>query len=460
MTCSTRATSAFSPTATDPGAVPAAEVTRALEICHDRLLAAPRIFIGYSGGLDSTVLLHAAHRIFGVRAVALHGNHGLHGDAGRWERHCRETCEALGVPLASTSLEVHAAGQGLEAAAREARFAWFREQLDSGDVLLLAHHQDDQAETLLLRLLRGAGPDGLGAMPRERSLGRGQLLRPFLDLPRACLVDYAQRHGLRWIDDPSNDDEQFDRNYLRRRVLPLIEDRWPAYRGGFARTAGLLREASALRDAAAPQACRSITGDPGFACADLPEAPAAAALAIRSWLRLQGLTMPGHAQLLEFLRQLREGRGASLATPVWTLERYRDHVYARARSAAVKIGERDLMPGEALQLPGMGMVRLLSTREPGARGEEDTREPMGRLFLRPRRGGERVATAAGRHRSVKTLLQELGVPPWWRDRLPLLFEARGGREELLAVGPYAAAPRLGILGLSLSWSPEILAHSD
>ena len=153
-------------------------------------------FVGYSGGPDSTVLLHAVARRWPGQVTALHAQHGLLPEAPAWLRHCEDTCARWNVPLHSEVLQVKTDGRGLEAAARSARYAWFERCVEAGDVLLLAHHQDDQAETLLLRLLRGAGPEGLGAIPRVRSVGAGRLIRPFLDLPRELLEAYAKGHGL------------------------------------------------------------------------------------------------------------------------------------------------------------------------------------------------------------------------------------------------------------------------
>ena len=435
-------------------------VSLALERCRDTLRAATQVFIGFSGGLDSTVLLHATRALLSsgvpdANLVALHANHGLHGDAALWEAHCAKICAQLTVPCRSKILHVEASGRGLEAAARDARFAWFAEHLGAGDLLLLAHHQDDQAETLLLRLLRGAGPDGLSAIPPARDLGAGRVVRPLLPVPRSELARYAQRHRLSWIDDPSNDDDTYDRNYLRRRVLPVLEARWPAYREVLSRTADLLREAAAERINLAPATCFSATGDPGFACTDLPAEPAAAALAVRAWLRQWGLPMPGRLRLGEFLRQLRGAGGASLATDAWVLTRFRDAVYVHGREMDAPTGEALLMLDEELDLQDCGRIALIAresaedvpVRDPGAR-------KRGIFVLRWRRSGERLATASGQHRDLKKVFQEAGVPPWWRSRVPLVYERREDREELIAVGSFAFAPRLGELGLRVSWTPQ------
>ncbi|HTL14699.1 MAG TPA: tRNA lysidine(34) synthetase TilS, partial [Thermomonas sp.] len=221
------------------------------------------VLLGYSGGLDSGVLLHllaADPRIRASGLRALHVHHGLHPDADAWAAHCRAACEGLRVPLEVVRVRVDRdAGLGPEGAAREARHGAFAAALGEGEVLALAHHRDDQAETLLLRALRGAGVDGLAAMRRERAFARGLLWRPLLDAPRAALLAYARAHGLRWIEDPGNAGTDPDRNFLRHAVFPLLRDRWPHAADALARSAALCAEAAdllAAGDAAALEAVR------------------------------------------------------------------------------------------------------------------------------------------------------------------------------------------------------------
>jgi tRNA(Ile)-lysidine synthase len=421
----------------------------ALEAHAATLVSAPRILVAYSGGLDSTVLLHATHLRFPGAVAALHANHGLHGDAQSWERHCRAFCNDRRIPLCSTRLRLARDGSGPEAAARAARMAWFAEQLGPGEPLLLAQHRDDQAETLLLRLLRGAGPDGLAAMAPERPLGAGRLLRPLLALSRSTLAAFAQRHGLRWIEDPSNSDDRYDRNYLRHRIMPLLRGRWAGCDATLARAAELLRESAGARSPA-PARCFSVIGDPGFSLEAVRCDAATAAERVRAWLRDAGLTMPGRAHLDEFLRQSREGQGASLATRDWTLTRFRDAVFAHPGFADTPAFERGVAVGERLVLPGIGTIEVRGD-DPAAPGEDG-----GTLVLALRAGGERLAASRGIHRPLKTVLQEKAVPPWWRGRMPLLFEEVRGRRELLAAGSLIRTPRCRELGLHLLWRPALL----
>ena len=190
------------------------------------------VAVGFSGGLDSTVLLHALltlkqQRRFSIRA--LHVDHGIHPQSDRWSEHCAAICREWGVDLAIGRVQLaDGAPGGLESAARLARYGWFKRTLEDSEVLFLAHHADDQLETLLYRLMRGAGPVGLRAMADDRLHQGTRILRPMLKFPRADLMQYAVEHGLRWQEDPANDDLAFDRVYLRRKVLPLLVDRWPS----------------------------------------------------------------------------------------------------------------------------------------------------------------------------------------------------------------------------------------
>src|SRR3990167_11163376 len=219
---------------------------------HDALsdLGGRSLLVGLSGGVDSTVLLHAlatARTEPNAGLRALHVHHGLHADADQWSEHCLRLCASLGVPCIIERVRVRRdSGHGMEGAARDARYAAFAQHLRAGESLVLAHHQDDQAETVLLRLLRGSGSEGLAAMRRQRSFADGVLLRPLLGLARPQLLAYANSHGLTWCDDPSNEDDGPDRNFLRRQVMPLLRQRWPQATGALAQSAALLADDSRL----------------------------------------------------------------------------------------------------------------------------------------------------------------------------------------------------------------------
>ncbi|MCB1757296.1 MAG: tRNA lysidine(34) synthetase TilS, partial [Gammaproteobacteria bacterium] len=223
-----------------------------IERLPDEFPQTRRILIAFSGGLDSRVLLHLAASVRERLTAALravHIDHGLQAESGQWAEACRTLCRRLAIPLDVLEANLRPEkGQSVEAEARQHRYALFESLLLPGDLLLLAQHADDQAETVLLQLLRGAGPAGLAAMPRTRRLGAGLLVRPLLDVPRAALEDFARHKGLDWIDDPSNRQHRFDRNYLRHEILPLLEKRFPAYRQTLARSAAHCAESAGMLD--------------------------------------------------------------------------------------------------------------------------------------------------------------------------------------------------------------------
>lgn len=403
-------------------------------------LAAPYWYVGYSGGVDSTVLLHLLHRWCAAHSEspplgAIHINHALQSAAGDWQRHCATVCAALGLPFTARTVEVQAGGSR-EAAARAARYRAFEEHLPAGAVLFLGHHLDDQVETFFLRLLRGAGVEGLAGMPRTRPLGAAQLARPLLDVSRSEIEHYAAHHGLEYVEDPSNANTAMDRNFLRAQALPLLATRWPAYRHSVARAIGHLTDMAAAmaRELGDTETTYSVLGDPGLALAQLGNSPEAiAATRLRAWLRTMGCQAPDLATLVEFLRQLREAdvdTSPVLACGAYSLQRYREAIYLLPDfSAPPPEVELEVAPGSRNDVPGVGAVSLRASVDDGlwlAPGET--------LTLRWRRGGERcrLPGRAG-SRALKTLLQDWGVPPWWRDRVPLFYVD----EELLAIGDLA-----------------------
>jgi len=398
------------------------------------LLGASHWYVGYSGGVDSTALLHLLHQWCCAHETApglsaLHINHGLHHNADDWQRHCEDLCRSLDRPLSTLRVDVPVAGS-VEQAAREARYRAFAGQLQPGALLFLGHHLDDQVETFFLRLLRGAGVEGLAAMPRRRPLGAGELVRPLLAFIRDQLEDYVLRHQLVYVEDPSNRNTGMARNFLRREALPLLAARWPAYRQAVARASGHLASAArALADA--PETVRSVMGDPGVPLdALVGPAPEEAARHLRAWLRARGCRAPDRALLAEFLRQVREAAGdggPKMVCGDYSLQRFRDAVYLLpAFDAPPPPAPCELAPGDRRDIPGIGTVSLEPAGAAGLQlGEGE------HLTLRWRRGGERcrLPGRTGSH-SLKALLQELQVPPWWRDRIPLVYLG----EELLAIG--------------------------
>lgn len=410
-----------------------------------------RVLVGFSGGMDSTALLHLlAHSREILRPVrAIHVNHGLHADADRWTRHCQDVCAALGVELIVANVSVSRHGAfGLEAAAREARYAAFAEHLHPGETLALAHHRDDQAETVLLRLLRASGSDGLSAMQVTRPFAGGLLWRPLLAVPRADLLAYARTHGLAWIEDPSNDDHALDRNFLRQSVLPLIAQRWPQAAASLSRSAALLAEDAGLLRAEAEKYLAQAQGvDPATLSTGTLKGLSAPwrARVLRAWLDALGLPpLPGPAFAI-IDTQLLGARPDAEPVYRWAgqvLRRWRGLLHVEtARPVLPPDWQSEWDGREPLRLPTGDTVSLVGAGLVGA--------GLTAMRVAARQGGERITLPGRQHsHALKQAFQDFGIPPWERERLPLLFAADG---ELLAAGDGVISARLAASEVRLVW---------
>lgn len=400
-------------------------------------LPAQPLVVGFSGGLDSSVLLHAlaalpAARACGLRAIHVH--HGLHPDADAWAEHCRQVCGEWGVPLHITRVSVDLArGIGLEAAARQARYAAFAAQLGENEVLALAHHQDDQAETVLLRLLRASGSAGMAAMRPWRELAPNTVWRPLLNQPRAALLAYAQAHTLRWIEDPSNAEHGPDRNFLRHQVLPLLRQRWPQANAALARSAELLAEdAQCLHSEATARLATVQTSDPACVsvAALLAQTPAWRAHLLRLWVEQQALPPLRGNAIAVIESQLLHARPDAQPQYRWQgahMQRWRGLLHVGAEQPPLP-GDWQLIWDTRAPLP-LPTGECLQLDIPFASV----------LLVRARQGGERIRLPGRRHHhSLRHVLQQQAVPPWQRERLPLLFASDG---ELLAAGECIVSAR-------------------
>ncbi len=385
----------------------------------DRLVAA------LSGGVDSVLLLHLLHGLaeeLGCALSALHVHHGLSPNADRWQAFCEELCHARGIPLTVRRVSVRRDDpDGLEAAARRARYAAF--SACEAEFLVLAHHRDDQAETLLLNLLRGAGVAGAAAMPTVRPFNPAagpRILRPFLDLPRETILAHARAQGLDWIEDESNADPRHARNFLRHRILPLLEGRFPGCNAVLSRAAAHFAEAGSLLDDLARLDSEAAMEDGRLVVSRLAAlAPARARNLLRHVLRREGVRLPDSAYLEEMLRQIVHAAPDSQprfdfgdrAAHVW-----RNRLWLVTAAAPVEEVEWHGQAGvcwggldlhfERVEGRGIGLDRLAGQK----------------VRIAPRRGGERLRPDFRRpRRSLKKLLQEQAIPPWARGRLPLLW---------------------------------------
>lgn len=397
-----------------------------------RRTRAPRYWIACSGGLDSTVLAHVCHtircsdRTYDFAAVHIH--HGLHPDADAWVEQVRRVCLALHLPLEIRHVDARPApGQSPESSARDARYAALADLMNPGDVLLTAQHQDDQAETLLLQLLRGAGPAGLASMPAWTPFGDGHLSRPFIEIPRRSLQDYALQNRLRWVDDPSNDDPRFGRNYLRREILPRLRQRWPSVAATFSRSARHCAEADALLEELAGELLGKLR-DPERNTLQIERLRSLTAarqrLVLRHWFRTSGLRAPPTKLVARILAELvaaRDDRHPIVDCEAGTVRRYRGELHLLAPLPTFEHRQSIVWPtGDAtLILPGAGRISAERTTGPGIDpGHWNT----ARIDVRFRQGGETI-TLDRRFgtRSMKKLLQETDLPPWLRERLPLIY---------------------------------------
>ena len=414
---------------------------------------APAWHIAFSGGLDSTVLLHLLATLAKTETFpplsAVHVHHGLQAAADAWPSHCQSICDGLGIPLRVVRVQVQP-GASLERAARDARYRAFTEVTGAGEVLLTGQHRDDQAETLLFRLLRGAGVRGLAAMPAHRPLAGGHLVRPLLDVPRAELEAYAHEHQLKWIEDPSNADSRFSRNYLRHRVFPVLTERWPHAVASLARTAEHLGEAQGLLDELAQmdlQAADQPSPFPWLPLSSLALAPlrklsdARQRNALRHWLT--PLTRLPDSDHWTSWHSLRDAKGD--AQPVWRLadgelQRSGERIWwlpstwSEFSDATVSWPH----PQNPLELPGNGQLRLV--------GEA----PVGPLEVRYRQGGEIIEVPGRGRRDLKRLLNESGLPGFVRGRLPLLYQG----EQLLGVPSLAGQWSVRSADWQLHWMPQ------
>ena len=442
-----------------------------------QLAAAEKYLIAYSGGVDSHVLLHLCAQLknspsgFEQSFSAVYVDHGLSSKAKKWGFHCQHICFELDIPL--TIIEVDATpknGQSPEASARTARYQAFSQLLDENECLLTAQHLDDQAETLLLQLLRGSGTKGLSAMPRIKPFGRGFLCRPILDYRKKDILDYARQHQLNWIEDESNAEERFDRNYLRHTVLPLLEKRWPAAQENFAKSAEVLAESQRLLDEMAYSDIQSLFFinadgvteqdklllDPTLKLLErsrlLVQNQAKASeqrqeqtpfychhheLArlnnmLRYWIHINNLPMPSKKILEQIVSGVIQAREDAMPLVSWRrdafyceVRRYRNKLYLLDTSPATKqVKKQQLTEGQVVDLTSnSGSVELLAANKVQQQKCFDREKLLSKkLTISFRKGGERFRrTVNGQSHTLKHWFQEQGIPPWERDRMPLIF---------------------------------------
>lgn len=388
-----------------------------------------RRWVALSGGVDSTVLLHALAQLsLGDTLQAIHIHHGLQAEADGWVTHCQQLCKELHLPL--TTLQVDAtpaAGESPEAVAREARYRAFESVLTVEDQLFTAHHQEDQAETFLLRALRGSGPRGLAAMREARPLGESRLLRPLLKFSQQALIDYAESQQLSWIEDPSNRELDADRNFLRLQILPLLRSRWPAVAATLSRSASHCAESDTLLQQWGSEQLASLSlGEP------LPliegEARAVSKVRIRSWLELNQIDSPDTIHMERILNEVIPAREDAMPLVEWRAvdgKRNRLRRFQQALYIEAVWGQRCFEAQQTWdwnQLLRLSDNRVLQASQAESEGLSMAVLQRKKVTVRWRSGGERCQPSdSTQRRTLKNILRERAVPPWEREQIPLIF---------------------------------------
>lgn len=383
-------------------------------------------YIAYSGGLDSHVLLHALAHLKQDHPewpdiTAVHINHQLQNDANHWEQHCQQQALALGVSYLAFKVDIPT-NTNVEAIARQERYKAFASLLLDSDCLFMAHHQQDQLETFIYRLFRGAGIQGLMAMPKERMLNKGNIVRPLLDASRKELESYAELHRLLYVNDPSNADITFDRNYIRHRILPVIQQRWPAFAQVLSRTVLHLNEANELLlEVAKNDIFLLIESDASIINYEvlLTWSVARRNNLLRYWLKLNGIVLTSeqlNAIWCDVVLAKVDASPCFFINHQLTLRRYSKKLYI-VNSVRLEDVDKEWNGMEACLITSYGLLQL-STPQPLI------------LTVRSRRGGEVIQPiACAFHKTIKQLLQEHAIPPWERQHIPLIYYG----EQLIAL---------------------------
>lgn len=426
---------------------------------QSQLENAPQVLVGFSGGLDSTVLLALLCDIIPAqRLCAVHVNHGLSGNADQWQADAESFCRSLGVRLLCETVMVKETGEGLEAAAREARYQVFARLLQTDGLLVLGHHADDQVETVLYHLLRGSGTKGLSGIPASRTIAAGHLIRPLLLWQKSQLQRFADDRQLKWIEDESNFESTFDRNYLRNQVIPEIAARWPDYVQRISHSAQLSKDSEDLADVVAADDLQTVdlrVERGGWSlCLDAFAALSAVRQRnmLRHWPGLYRLPLPGHKiidEIIDSVVQARDDAMPKVLSQSLRWGRFRNRLYLLTGVTEFDADSQDI--GWHIEQPLMlpDDTELHAERTLGQGLVLATSQVV---TVCTRRGGERCRPAGRSHsNSLKKLLQEFNLEPWWRDRVPLLYVG----DELVAVGDlwvcegYQAAPDQQ--GISIHW---------
>lgn len=388
-----------------------------------------KVVVAYSGGLDSSVLLKLSQQLFTkhphIALVAVHVNHGLQQQAKQWQRHCQEQAELFGVPFVAESVELQIKPrESIESAARTARYAALAKHVDSESLLLTAHHADDQFETLMLALKRGSGLSGLAAMPDCRRFAQGHLFRPLLVSTRADLQCYAQESDLSWIEDPSNQSMQFDRNFLRHQVLPELTQRWPQLLQTVQRSVTHLQESKHLIDELAASDMRNCALADSIDCAQLLLlSEARCKNVLRFWLNTQSWSYPSQAQLQQVVAQCQAKADAkvTISLPQGQIRRFKGRLYLVDKASLFEQSEVDVWDMNAQPCLELQNGSRLSWHKGGRLLPPGSAQRVSIRFRDELSIDSFNSAERHGHRSIKKLLQEAHLKPWLRNRIPFVF---------------------------------------
>ncbi|MDP3270054.1 MAG: tRNA lysidine(34) synthetase TilS [Legionella sp.] len=410
-----------------------------------------QIIVGFSGGLDSTVLLHAlAATCLKKKILAVHINHGISPNAHIWQQHCEQFCIEEGVRFLAQEVQFNRSSN-IEEGARLARHAVFSSLLHTTDCVVLAHHRDDQAETVLLQLFRGAGIDGLAAMPEQSTLEPGVLLRPFLIHSRKVLEQYALKHQLKWVEDESNNQLDYSRNYLRHQIIPLILNQWPGAKSSITRTAVHCQQARRNLDALAQQDLKELTtAENNLNLLPLVSLNEDRIINIlRLWLRVRKVKLPSTKTLQRIIHEMIHASQDAQPIVSWgsiRIRRHKQHLYIE------KMQPSDLLESIVWQNFPAPLILDNSRTLTAKKGKEGLNIPPGAIIeIRFRTGGERI-TLHGQNKKLKKLFQEWDIPTWLRDKVPLIYLDN----RLAAVGGFAASDCFFTKDSSTAWIISVL----
>jgi tRNA(Ile)-lysidine synthase len=395
-----------------------------------RLNQYTHLYIGYSGGLDSSVLvsLIAACPELQIKLTAIHVHHGLSAHADEWLAHCQKNCQTWQIPCHNVQVTV-APGANLEERARIARYQVFEACLGPQDALLLAHHQNDQTETVLLNLFRGAGLDGLAAMPEERLCGQGMLLRPLLHLPRQNLLEYAQQQGLHWIEDEMNVACEWSRSYLRQQIIPLLQNKWPNLNASVARTAQHCQEAKQIVACWIDWEGYDLSSYQLKIHDELRDDLIRCTHILRAWLKLHLGRSPSRACIHELIHTVilaNVDAMPKLQIGDWMIRRYQQTLYLTNDSE--KSPQNIIWDNFPKPIAWTKNRTITAQLDP----QGIPIMPKSRIELKLRQGGEHFHWH-GQTQSLKKLLQNWQIPPWERKDYPLVYV----NDTLIAIPNYA-----------------------